>query len=93
MNKESAEEKKLICQDCSKKFLVIKQEDAFYRKKDLPLPKRCPECRRNIRLSFKNPRKLSQRKCDNCGKDILTTYPPEAKYKIYCQDCYWKEMQ
>lgn len=87
------EETKLKCEDCKKEFLVIKQEESFYKKKNLPLPKRCPECRRNIRLSFKNPRKLHKRKCDHCQKEILTTYLPETRYKIYCQECYWREMQ
>lgn len=87
------EDKRLNCEDCKKDFLVIKQEEAFYKKKNLPLPKHCSECRRAIRLSFKNPRKLHKRECDNCHKEILTTYPPETKFKIYCQECYWQEMQ
>ena len=87
------QDKKLVCKDCGKDFLAIAQEQAFYAKKNLPLPKRCPNCRRNIRLLFKNPRKLHKRKCDKCQKDILTTYPPETKFKIYCQECYWQAMQ
>ena len=82
-----------ICEECNKKFLIIEQEEAFYKKKDLPLPTRCPDCRRKIRLTFKNPRKLYHRDCDKCRKDIITTYPPDTPYKIYCQECYWQEMQ
>lgn len=87
------QDKKLTCSECKKNFLVISQEQAFYEKKDLLLPKRCPECRHKIRMTFKNPRKLHKRKCDKCQKEILTTYPPETEYKIYCQNCYWQEMQ
>ena len=81
------------CAECSKDFLIIAAEEVFYRKKDLPLPDRCPDCRRKYRLALKNPRKLYRRDCGKCGKEIITTYPPETPYSIYCQKCYWQEMQ
>jgi len=84
---------KKTCEECKKKFLIIEQELAFYKKKELPLPKRCPQCRQKLRLSFKNPRKLYKRTCDRCKAEILTTYPPDTPYKIYCQKCYWQEIQ
>lgn len=80
------------CKNCSKDFLIIAQETEFYKKKELPDPENCPDCRREARLRFKNPRNLYKSQCDNCKKPVITTYPPDTPYKIYCQDCYWKEM-
>lgn len=85
-------DQKIKCQKCSKDFLVIAQEVAFYKKKDLPMPVHCPNCRRWARERFKNPRELHKRKCGKCNKEILTTYPPDSPYLIYCQKCYWESM-
>lgn len=71
---------------------MIPQEEAFYKKKGLPYPVACPECRQKERLLLRNERKLHYRKCDKCQKDIISTYPPGAPYPIYCQECFWEYM-
>lgn len=83
---------KAHCKACSKEFLIIPQEQAFYKKKGLPKPENCPECRRKRRLSLRNERKLYKRKCDKCSKDMVSTYSPESPYKVYCQECYWQHL-
>lgn len=83
---------KKSCATCKKEFLIIPQEKEFYKKKDLPWPDNCPECRQKRRLSLRNERKLYKRKCDKCQKDIISTYPPDSKYIIYCQECFWKNI-
>lgn len=80
------------CTKCSKNFLIIAQEQEFYLKKDLPWPDYCPECRQIRRLSLRNERKLYRRKCDKCQKEIISTYSPESKYVIYCQECFWEHL-
>ena len=75
---------------CGKAFYIIDQEQAFYKKKDLPEPEVCPECRQKERLLLRNERNLHKRPCDKCGAEIISTYPAETPYTIYCQDCYWK---
>ena len=81
---------KVTCKACRKEFLIIPQEQTFYQKKGLPKPDNCPECRRKRRLSLRNERKLYKRKCDKCGKDMVSTYAAESSYKVYCQECYWE---
>jgi len=76
------------CQECGKEFLIIPQEEAFYKQKKLPLPEKCFECRRNRRSSLRNPRKLYERKCAKCGNKLMSTYPPDSPYIIYCESCY-----
>jgi len=80
------------CETCQKQFLIIPQEQEFYRKKDLPWPTNCPECRQRRRLALRNERKLYKRTCDKCKKDIISTYRPDSPYIIYCQECFWENM-
>ncbi len=77
------------CKSCSKEFLIIPQEKVFYKRKKLPLPNECPQCRQKRRLSFRNERNLHKRTCDKCGENIISTYRADSPYIIYCQECYW----
>ncbi|MFA5917622.1 MAG: hypothetical protein WC850_05315 [Candidatus Gracilibacteria bacterium] len=80
------------CEVTKKPFRIIKQELDFYRKHNLPIPKRHPDQRHLDRMALRNPRKLFDRKCDKCGKDIKTTYSSERLEIVYCEDCYNKEV-
>lgn len=86
-----ADEQK-TCAQCTKQFLIIQQEQDFYKKKELPWPENCPECRQKRRLALRNERKLYKRKCDKCQSDMITTYRPDSPYIVYCQDCFWKHI-
>ena len=59
---------------------------------NLPIPKKCPDCRYQERLKLRNPRKLWNRKCAKCNADIKTTYSPERPETVYCEACYMKEV-
>ncbi len=80
------------CRQCKKEFNIIPQEKAFYVKKRLPLPLNCHECRRNRRRSLRNERRLYKRKCDKCDVKLASTYSPDTPYIIYCEDCYYNEI-
>lgn len=80
----------LSCRICDKNYKLINQEVAFYKKQQLPIPRECPACRHARRMLFKNPRKLWNVNCADCGAKISTTYPAERKQKIYCEKCYLK---
>ena len=43
-----------VCKDCGKKFTMRFSEVEFYCKKELHLPKRCPECRARRKEKAKN---------------------------------------
>lgn len=83
---------KNICISCQKEFLILPLEQIFYKKKNLPLPEECPECRRKKRLSLRNENTLYKRNCDNCSKTTLSTYRPDSPYKVFCKDCYWQSL-
>nr|MDD3720588.1 hypothetical protein [Candidatus Gracilibacteria bacterium] len=80
------------CEITKKPFRLIKQELEFYRKHNLPIPKRHPDQRHLDRMSLRNPRKLFDRKCYKCGKNIKTTYSPDRNEIVYCEECYNKEI-
>ena len=59
------------------------------KKYTIPPPRLCPECREQRRLTFRNERKLYKRKCDATGKDIVSIYSPDKKYRVYIQEYWW----
>ncbi|MDR2640371.1 MAG: hypothetical protein LBC61_03475 [Candidatus Peribacteria bacterium] len=54
------------CEITGRPFLITKQELEFYRKHNIPIPKRHPDQRHEDRMRLRNPRKLFNRKCDKC---------------------------
>lgn len=86
MNKETKQ-----CQNCKKDFIIEPDDFVFYEKIKVPSPTWCPECRFQRRLSFFNLFSLYKRKCDLCGLEKISMYPPEAPYRVYCAQCYWSD--
>ncbi len=78
----------LACSDCKKNFKIIRQELQFYRKMNLAIPGKCPDCRYKIRMSLVNPYKLWSRACAKCQAPIQTTYAPDQPEIVYCEKCY-----
>ena len=85
---------KLVCKNtsCGKEFIAIAQEVKFYEDKKLPLPDHCPACRHKERMALRNERQLYKRTCDKCSAQMLSTFPKEAPYKVYCQKCFWENI-
>ncbi len=78
----------LGCALCIKLYKITPQELKFYRAQDIPLPRHCPDCRYDERLTLRNPRKLWERTCMKCAATIKTTYAPERQETVYCEKCY-----
>ncbi len=76
------------CAVTGKPFKIIPQELEYCRSRNLPLPDRCFDQRHKERMALRNPRKLWNRECLKCGKDIQTTYAPERPEIVYCEECY-----
>jgi len=73
-------------------FRIIPQELEFYRKHNIPIPKKHPNQRYLERIKLRSPRKLFTRICDKCGKEIQTIYASERPEIVYCENCYNKEI-
>lgn len=82
----------LACEKCGKNYKIVEQEFKFYKKFNLPIPNNCFNCRHQERMSQRNSRRLWQRKCSKCNADIQTPYSPDRPEKIYCEQCYLKEV-
>jgi len=80
------------CEETERPFRIVKQELEFYRRMKLPIPHLHPDERHKRRMALRNPRKLWKRECDKCSKEIQTTYSPERTEKVYCEQCYLKEV-
>jgi hypothetical protein len=84
----------LVCADCGKNYKIIPEELSFYQKLNLPLPRLCPDCRYYQRLKRRNPYKLYHRQCmrPGCTNEFETTYAPDRPERVYCEECYQKEI-
>jgi len=78
--------------ECGKEFIVIPQEARFYEEKKLPLPDHCPQCRHRQRMALRSERTLYKRNCDKCKEHMLSVYPEDAPYTVYCQKCFWENI-
>ena len=80
------------CEETGRFFKIVPGELAFYRKMRLPVPRLHPDQRYRKRLVLVNPHRLFDRQCAKCGKAIQTTYFPDRSEKVYCEQCYLKEV-
>ena len=91
------------CQDgCSSAFKIIPEELQLYRKLGVPLPKLCFNCRHTQRFKKKNPQRLWHRQCmcdknhshhtGKCTNEFETSYAPDRKEIVYCEQCYQQEV-
>ncbi len=78
------------CEITKKPFKIIKQELVFYIENSIPIPTKHPDQRHKERMDLRNPRKLCERTCAECQKEIITTYTPDKTEKVICEECYRK---
>lgn len=88
----------ILCSSCGRNYKLIKQELDFYKKFELPIPRKCFRCRHVDRLHKRNPFHLWKRQCmcaesehdhkGKCQREFQTSYPPDNPAKVYCKDCY-----
>ncbi len=82
----------IACSVSHRPFRLQKAELAFYRRQNLPLPRKHPDVRYDERMKLRNPRILWDRMCSKCGKSMKTTFGPDRKEIVYCDECYRKEV-
>ncbi len=80
------------CAATKRIFRIVKQEMEFCRNQQLPLPIFHSDERHRRRTLLRLPRKLHERNCAKCSKSMQTTYSPDRPEKVYCEECYLKEV-
>jgi hypothetical protein len=76
------------CEASGRPFKIIKQELEFCRLMRIPVPRFHHDERYYRRMALRNPRKLWERTCDKCSKQITSSYQPSRPEKVYCEECY-----
>jgi len=79
------------CQNCQTAFAIEPEDTAFYEKMDVPPPTWCPNCRLIRRMVFTNERNLYQATCGLCSKKMISMFPADAPFPVYCRSCCWSD--
>ena len=82
----------ITCEQTQKPFRIMKQELAFYRDLNLPVPRLHPDERHRRRLAQKNPYTLQERTCAKCKQNVKSNIPSDTPLTVYCEECYLKEV-
>lgn len=82
---------KTVCTNCQTAFPIHDRDVEYYATMNVPAPTRCPQCRFQRRLMFRNERNLYSRNCAACDKSILSIYSSDKPYVIYCRECWWSD--
>jgi hypothetical protein len=100
--------KNIICENnknysrCTSAFRITKSEFDFYKRFNIPIPRKCYQCRHNERFSKRQPLNLWHRQCmcdkqnhnhdGICSNEFETSYAPERPEIVYCEKCYQQEV-
>jgi hypothetical protein len=79
------------CSKCQNSFNLETDDFSFYQKMGVQVPDMCPQCRAQLRLSFRNERVFYKRDCDKCKRSVVSMYSPNKPYVVYCYDCWFAE--
>lgn len=61
------------------------------RKLSLPPPTQCPSCRLRRRMAWRNERFFFRRSCTLCSRPIVSIYPEDTPFPVYCSRCFWSD--
>lgn len=71
----------LVCEITGKKYKIIPQELTFYKRMQLPVPRKHPDQRHYERMQARNPRKLWDSTCAMCKTTMLSSFAPTTEKK------------
>ncbi len=82
----------LRCSVSQRLYKIIPDELAFYRKQQLPVPRKSPKQRQSERMQFLRTTELYNVKCARCAKDMQSVFPPDTHNIVHCESCYLNEV-
>lgn len=77
----------LKCEVTGKKYKIIKQELAAYRKMGIPIPTASPIARLEKIQSSLTVKEAQSQPCSVCDQKVLTVYNPQ-EHRLVCENCY-----
>ncbi len=100
--KDSIVDKILKCIECGRNYKIVANELIFYKKMQIPIPRRCLHCRYENRIKNLNSFNLWHRKCmcdkenhehkGKCPNEFETSYAPDRPEIVHCEKCYQAEI-
>jgi len=78
----------IICEESGRVFRITKTELEFYRKYQIPLPKKHFQIRQIEAFKQRPSWELYIRKCEKCSAEMLTIYSEEQRPHMYCEECF-----
>lgn len=78
-----------VCQNCKNNFIIEADDFLFYEKMKVLAPDKCPECRQQLRMLFRNFKTLYKRPSSKSGKMIISVYKPEVPFPVYDISEWW----
>lgn len=93
----------LKCVNCARNYKIVQNELTFYQKMEIPIPRKCFNCRHSDRVNKQQPFKLWHRQCmcaktnhihgaGKCEVEFETSYAPDRPEMVYCEKCYQAEV-
>jgi hypothetical protein len=81
------------CSSCPRGYRIVGQELDLAKKLNVPLSRQCPFCRIEEKVKiWVSQMKEIDRVCDKCEITFKTHYTKEEAPKIFCKDCYKREV-
>ncbi|HEU0085950.1 MAG TPA: hypothetical protein VFQ59_03265 [Candidatus Paceibacterota bacterium] len=88
---------------CTEAFKLHPNELSYLKKWNIAIPRLCPNCRHYERIELRRPPILHDRQCvcknenhsnhvGDCQEKFKTTHLPEDAEKVYCEQCYQREV-
>ncbi|MFA6586215.1 MAG: hypothetical protein WCS86_03600 [Candidatus Paceibacterota bacterium] len=77
------------CQNCKQDFTIEPEDFVFYEKMKVPLPEKCPQCRLQLRMLYRNFKTLYKRTSSMSGKSIVSMYNQEVPFPVYDISEWW----
>jgi hypothetical protein len=78
----------LACEETGKNYRITPQEFKFYKRLNIPIPRKHPDTRYKDRKQFRHKRKLTERTCPGCQTPVLSVFKKEDPERILCEKCY-----
>ncbi len=85
---DSITQETLACEKTGKNYRITPQEFKFYKKLNIPIPRKHPDTRYEERKQFRHKRELTERTCPNCQAKTLSVFKKEDPERILCEKCY-----
>ncbi len=88
------------CAQCQSSFEVTEGDRQFYDRISpvfggqtypIPEPTLCPQCRMRRRMVWRSELHLFKHKSDFSGKMMLSSFPPEAPYRVISSEEFWSD--